>query len=119
MRTVYLIAAVMLTGCAATPKYGWRNPTLDGELSSRQGAIDSAECQASAMNAVPLPIPPAQQVVAKPATGRTYTVNGTTTAYSPNGGAYNSTFNGTVTEQQAFDPGAALAEGAAFAEDLI
>ncbi|MEI9995645.1 MAG: hypothetical protein WDM91_13705 [Rhizomicrobium sp.] len=90
MRISHLMAALLLAGCA--PRYTWDNPSLAPGLADRQRAIDSAECTATAMRAIPLPDLPAISTTAPSG----YTVSGTTTSYGPSGQVQNGYYSGTV-----------------------
>ena len=53
MRILRLTAPlVLLAGCAP---YTWQHPGLDSAEAQRQFEIDSAECTATAMQAIPMP----------------------------------------------------------------
>ena len=105
MRVYYLLAALALVGC--TPRYTWQNPSVAPALADRQRQIDSAECGAIAMRAVPMPNVSMPADVSPPEP-RNYRISGNTSTFGPGGTMYNSTFQGTATAAPA---GTSYAEG--------
>jgi len=110
MRALTVAVALLLGGCTT-----WERPDLDPVTAERQREIDTAECTAAAMQAVPLPNPPPQAALASPAE---YSVSGTTTFYGPNGQITTGYVNGTATAAGGYDPGRGLLEGQYFQEGL-
>jgi hypothetical protein len=112
MRGLTVMAALLLAGCASST---WERPGLDPAAAERARTIDSAECTVAAMQAVPMPNPPAQASSASPAE---YSVSGTTTYYGPNGEITTGYVNGTATVHGGYDQEHGLIGGQYFAESL-
>ena len=109
MRVLAAMATLLLAACTT-----WQRPDLDPAAAGREREIDTAECTAAAMQAIPLPSPP-QAALAGPAE---YSVSGTTIVYGPDGQVATGYVNGTATASGGYDPGRGLLEGQYFQEGL-
>jgi hypothetical protein len=98
------VAALLVSGCASTNS--WQNPGLAADAAARQLQIDTAECEAGALQAVALPSP-----ASPPAGPSSYELRG-----QINGTPY--TASVTPSDSGGFDPARSVAEGAAFAQQL-
>lgn len=116
MRYMFFILFVALAGCVhPTPKYTWQNSSLSPSEVESKRAVDMAECEVHAHQAVPLPaLPPSE--LTNSSNSRQYTVNGQTNGYNIYGDSYSGTYTATITEEPSYQQNA-FQQGMAYAQE--